>query len=214
MFYYAGQPYLLKKDPLNDKDIMQEYPGVPFYQTLTRVQEGKRLKEIIQTHENNAFDLEYVKTRGIQSTVFMDSMKTVMNSIQLAYMNKELRKGEFLLVKDLMNMLLPLYKNLYKDMNVGLFAVPSIIENEGQQYSFGVSAIIKWEDGEIQYLNTLIMDEIGFIEETDPGIPWFLVDGVMEQKNMPEELKTLFDQINASEQNEFSEHDEYIHYQV
>lgn len=172
------------------------------------------MKEIIQTHENNAFDLEYVKTRGIQSTVFMDSMKTVMNSTQLACMNKELKKGEFLLVQDLMNMLLPLYKNLYKDMNVGLFAVPSIIENEGKQYNFGVSAIVKWEDGEIQYLNTLIMDEIGFIEKTDPGKSWFLVDGVMEQKNMPEELKTLFDQINASEQNEFSEHDEYIHYQV
>ena len=58
------------------------------------------------------------------------------------------------------------------------------------------------------------MDEIGFIEETEPGKSWFLIDGVMEQKNMPEELKTLFDQINEVEQNEFSEHDEYIYYQV
>lgn len=193
---------------------MSKYPTVPFYQIQMRIGTDEGDKDVIRTCRNPAFNSDYARIRGNQSTVFMDSMKTVMNSTQLACMNKELKKGEFLLVKDLMNMLLPLYKNLYKDMNVGLFAVPSIIENEGQQYNFGVSAIIKWEDGEIQYLNTLIMDEIGFIEETDSGKSWFLVDGVMEQKNMPEELKTLFDQVNASEQNDFLEHDEYIHYQV
>lgn len=215
-FYHAGRPYLFmdgeheEYDIEKEQDIMSKYPDVPFYQLQTRTATDH--KDIIETHKNKAFDLDYVKTRGVQSTVIMDSMKTVMQSTQLASMNKELRKGEFSLVKDLMNMMLPLYRDLYKDNETGLFAVPAIIENDDKQYSFGISAIVKWSDGDIQYLNTLIMDEIGFVEETDPGVPWFLIDGVLEQKDMPEELKDLFHQINEEQQNDIRDHNEYIQY--
>lgn len=215
-FYHAGRPYLFMEgeheeyDIEKEQDIMSNYRDVPFYQLQTRTATDH--KDIIQTHKNEAFDLDYVKTRGVQSTVIMDSMKTVMQSTQLASMNKELRKGEFMLVKDLMNMMLPLYRDLYKDNETGLFAVPAIIENDDKQYRFGISAIVKWADEEIQYLSTLIMDEIGFVEETDPGVPWFLIDGVLEQKNMPDELKILFHQINEEQQNDIRDHNEYIQY--
>lgn len=215
-FYHAGRPYLIMEgcneeyDIEKEQEIMSKYPDVPFYQIQTRTATDN--KDIIQTHKNKAFDLDYVKTRGVQSTVIMDSMKTIMHSTQLASMNKELRKGKFTLVKDLMNMMLPLYRDLYKDNETGLFAVPAIIENDDKQYRFGISAIVKWADGDIQYLNTLIMDEIGFVEETDPGVPWFLIDGVLEQKDMPDELKLLFHQINEEQQNDIRNHNEYIQY--
>lgn len=215
-FYHAGRPYLFMEgrneeyDIEKEQEIMSKYPDVPFYQIQTRTATDN--KDIIQTHKNKAFDLDYVKTRGVQSTVIMDSMKTIMHSTQLASMNKELRKGKFTLVKDLMNMMLPLYRDLYKDNGTGLFAVPAIIENDDKQYRFGISAIVKWADGDIQYLNTLIMDEIGFVEETDPGVPWFLIDGVLEQKDMPDELKLLFHQINEEQQNDIRNHNEYIQY--
>lgn len=213
-FYQAGRPNLFMEgrngeyDIEKEQEIMNKYPDVPFYQIQLKTATDH--KDIIQTHKNKAFDFEYVKTRGNQSTVIMDSMKTIMHSTQLASMNKELRKGEFSLVKDLMNMMLPLYRDLYQDNETGLFAVPSIIENDDRQYSFGISAIVKWADGDIQYLNTLIMDEIGFVEETDPGVPWLLIDGVLEQKDMPEELKELFHQINVEHQNDITVCNEYI----
>ncbi|EHJ7843776.1 MAG: hypothetical protein KHW81_15985 [[Clostridium] innocuum] len=193
------------------EDIMSDFPDVPFYQVQTRTASDGGVKDIIRTYKNQAFDLDYVKIRGEQSSVIMDGMKTVMCSPQLLCMNEQLKQNEFALVKDLLHMSMPLYQDLYGDNKTGLFAVPSMIEND-KQYSFGISAIIKWEDGEIQYLNTLIMDEIGFVEETDPGRPWFMVKGIMEQKDMPEELKTLFTQVNEEQQNDISELSEYIHY--
>ena len=205
-FYHAGRPYLFIE--WNDEQaVMNKYPDVAFYQIQMR---GDR--DIIRICRNSAFDLDYVKTRGEQASVIMDSMKTLMNSEHLSCMNKGLRKNNFALVKELMHLILPLYRNLYQDNQTGPFAVPAILENDDKQYSFGISAIIKWDDGELQYLNTLIMDEMGFVEENEPGLPWFLVEGVTEQKDMPEELKTLFIQINEDQQGDISQQKECIHY--
>ena len=206
-FYHAGRPYLFMEEWSNEQAVMNKYPDVAFYQIQMRGD-----KDITRVCRNPAFDLDYVKMRGEQATVILDSMKTIMNSEHLSCMNEELRKNDFALVKELMHLILPLYQDLYQENQTGLFAAPAILENDDQQYSFGISAIIKWEDGELQYLNTLIMDEMGFVEETDPGIPWFLVEGVMEQKDMPEELKTLFIQINEDQQCDISRQKECIYY--
>lgn len=192
--------------------VMNDYPDVPFYQIQTSIRDDKHIMNKVKVFKNDVFDPEYVKVRGNQSICLLDGIKALVYGKKLTSMNEELRKGEYTSVKELLHMILPLYQTLYKEQTSGLFAVPSIIENDNEQYRFGVSAIIKYHDEEIHYLNTLIMDEIGFVEECDPGISWFMAEGVMEQADMPEELKKLFIQMNKEQQDRISEFDEFIQY--
>lgn len=200
MFYHAGLPVMMQlkdkvdKHDKNMQEIMKSYPDVPFYlyQPIFETSDYEVTK--IHTHVNPDFDTDYIKVRGNQSAVILDGIKTIMHSRKLQYLNDELREGNFTQLKQLLLEIRPLYEKLYEESTQGLFAVPVLIEHQ-DCWKFGVSVILRYEGEDVQFLNTLAMENDGFVETESSGRIWFMMDGIEEQDQMPPEIKELVEEL-------------------